>query len=372
MKIAFYCTGNIWQSGGGATVLKNILKEAANNNENEKLLYLSDYVDVPSDIENGFKVIKLKTPRHRLLLEMFDQVVAPFILMKASVDRVICLNSIVPLLYPKRVDVYFQMRMFYFEELDSLSKKIKNFLGKLSLKKATSVYIASKDHKNDLLDNLDLDKGKLKVVYLGVNHSELSKYRENNDSLNNTTNVPYFLFISVIRPYKNLHRLIEAYIDANREIGDKLPELRIIGAPSNYVGMDEYMSDIHEKIQNSNTQSKITFLGSKPHKIAMEQLSNSQALIFPTLFEGFGLPLLEAMACKVPVVVSNRNSLPEIGGKFVEYIEPECVDDIKRKLLEVSLKGYSEQNLVRAYERAQLFNWSKTANALLEDKEYLV
>lgn len=372
MKIAFYCTGNIWQAGGGATVIKNLLLKASNYKNIDKVLYVSDYIDIPLGLDKGFEIIKLKTPKSRLLLELYDQVIAPYILLKTRYKRVICLNSIVPLLYPRRIDVYFQMRMFYFEELDSFSKKLKNYLGKISLKKSTSVYVASKDHKKDLLQHLDLNAKKIKVVYLSVDHELLANYRAASENMVNKVTDPYFLFVSVIRPYKNLHRLIEAYINVISKVGDSLPRLDIIGSPTNYLGMDEYMDDIDKMITRANLQDSIRFLGTKPHEETMLKLLESEALIFPTLFEGFGLPLLEAMACNVPVIVSNRNSLPEIGGEFVKYIDPESICDIENKLLEFSSKGYDKQMLSNAFDRSKRFTWSESANAVIEDREFIV
>jgi glycosyltransferase involved in cell wall biosynthesis len=372
MKIAFYCTGNIWQAGGGATVIKNLLLEASCFKDIQKVLYVSNYIDIPPELNDHFDIVKLKTPKSRLLLELYDQVIAPFILLSSKFERVICLNSIVPLLYPRRIDVYFQMRMFYFEELDSTSKKMKNLLGKLSMQKSTSIYVASKDHKKDLLQHLNLEGRKIKVVYLSVDHEKLNGYRIENSRNSDKLVNPYFLFVSVIRPYKNLHSLIKAYIQLFNEVGDDLPELRIIGSPSNYVGMTEYMDDIHLQINDAKIHEKIVFLGTKPHSETMTQLLQSKALVFPTFFEGFGLPLLEAMACGVPVIVSNRNSLPEIGGNFVKYIDPDSVEDIKNKLFEIISYGYDEKMVNDALERAQRFTWKESANAIIEDKEYIV
>jgi glycosyltransferase involved in cell wall biosynthesis len=366
MKIAYYCTGNIWKSGGGATVLKNILSKTQST-EHELHLFVSNSTELTDEIKSNFLIHSLKTPKGRLALELYDQIISPFVLMKGKFDRIICLNSIVPLMYPKRTDVYFQMRMFYFEELDSTSKKIKNFLGKMSIKKSKSVYVASLDHKSDLVKNLNSPSNKYKVVNLAF-----SKVCEAVDKPKRYSNNKYFVFISVIRPYKNLDRLVTAYLNSCSKYGEIFHDLYIIGSPTNYVGMNDYMAKIEEEIQNSKWSHKIHFLGAKSHSESMSYLTNSQALVFPTLFEGFGLPLLEAMALGVPTIVSNRNSLPEVGADTVRYFDPEDISQLESELACVYEGKYSEELVKNASERAKLFKWENTSNSILMDREYKV
>lgn len=365
MKIAYYCTGHIWQSGGGATVLKNILSNTSGM-EHELHLFVSSFIELADDVKKNYNVHLLKTPRSRTALEVYDQCVAPFILFAGCYDRVICLNSIVPILYPKRMDVYFQMRMFYFEELNSFSKKLKNFLGKLSIRRSRSVYVASADHKSDLVKHLNMPAHKYKVVNLAftkpIQFNELIELDEKQ----------YFVFISVIRPYKNLERLITAYIKSCSRYGDMFHDLYVIGAPADYVGMSQYMDKIRQEVDCSVWSHKIHFLGAKTHNESMTYLAKSKALVFPTLFEGFGLPLLEGMALGVPVIVSNRNSLPEVGGDTVRYFDPENIQQLESELAYVYEGKYSPEMVASAKRRAEKFNWSRTAKGVLNDCEYKV
>ena len=364
MKMAYYCTGDIWKIGGGSTVLKNLLKHTSHS-ENDLHLFVSDYTELPHDIKNNFTVHSLATPRGRIGLELYDQFIGPLILAFGQYDRVVFLNSIVPIFYLGRMDVYFQMRMFYFEELDSFSKKIKNALGKLSIYRSTSVYVASSDHKNDIVRNLKVSKSKIKVINLAFdrNDNEISKIPDGNE---------YFIFISVIRPYKNLHRLVSAYVQSCEKYGENFHDLFIIGEKSNYVGMDEYMNDIYVALKQSCWAHKVRFLGQKTHSESMSYLKSSKALVFPTLFEGFGLPLLEAMALGVPAIVSNRNSLPEVGGNTVRFFDPENVDQLAQELAFVFEGHYSSSLVESARERANLFDWTFAAKAVLSDAEYKV
>lgn len=368
-KIAYYCTGNIWNTGGGSTVMKNILINTTYE-KSEQLLFVSSWISIPSEIADKFTVVKLKTPRKRILQELYDQLIAPIILLKYNIERVVCLNSIVPLLYPKRIDVFYQMRMFYFEEFDNLAKKIKNKLGIWSIKKSHSVFVASQDHKNDLLKNINIkNTSKIKVNYLGYSNKE-----NNLENKFDKTDDKYFLFVSVLRPYKNLDRLVESYFEFIKKVKntENPPKLYIVGNIPNYKGINEYINNIKTFIKNNNIEDKVLFLGSKKHDEVINMMKNSEALIFPTLFEGFGLPLLEAMANKVPVLTSNRNSLPEIGANFVKYFDPESINQISNQMFELYENGYEKDLINDAYERSKLFNWKKTAEAIEKDIEYKI
>ena len=364
----FYFSGDPFQYGGGATVANNLLMQIAKL-ESKSLLIVSNYADIPHEIEDGFQVIRLWMPKNRMLMELFDQLIMPFVLLLLMPKRVICLNSILPLLYPFRMDLFFQMRMFYFEELDSFSKKIKNLLGRLSAKRANNLYCASKDHANDLISHLKLRPSKVKVIHLGfkmenqVVDSTIGTQLERNDRL---------LFVSVIRPYKNLHGLVRSVIQAKIKRPDLPIHLDIVGKPANYVGIDGYMDDIHSEIAESNAQSYFTFVGSLPHEDVVTQLGQCKALVFPTKFEGFGFPLLEAMAMQSPVICSSVNSLPEIALDTVIYFDVNDADSLSSRIIDLYEQGYPQKMISLAYKRARLFRWDMAANALMNNDNFIV
>ncbi|MEY8251800.1 MAG: glycosyltransferase family 1 protein, partial [Colwellia sp.] len=252
-------------------------------------------------------------------------------------------------------------------DIDTLSKKIKNILGKMSLRRAKSVYVASQDHRRDLLKNLKISSEKIKVVHLAVNHRTLNQNSTSTDKRSND-----FLFVSVIRPYKNLHSLVEAFGRLYRESPKKCPNLNIIGKPANYKNIEEYMQGIDDVIKEYGVGHKVFFLGAKTFDECMEYMSKCRAFIFPTLFEGFGLPLLEAMATHTPVLTSDKNSLPEIGGNTVMYMNAENVESIKNAMLDVIDNGYSQKLIENAFNRSKEFQWFKTASAIIKDVEYKV
>ena len=362
--MAYYCTGNIWNIGGGATVMKNILYNTTLGRQ-QQLLFVSSWVDIPKDIACEFTVIRLNTPKHRVFQELYDQIIAPFILLKYSIARVVCLNSIIPLLYPKRVDVFYQMRMFHFENYDNRLKRIKNKIGLWGLKKAHSIFVASEDHKKDLLKYIDnMAEEKIKVNYLGYSQSTLDESIDISED--------FLLFTSVIRPYKNLDRLVYAYKSVYDKLEGDIPKLIIIGNVPKYKGIDKYMKNIAKFIDEHKLNNSIIFKGSKSHEHVIDYMKTARALIFPSLYEGFGLPLLEAMANKVPVLTSNKSSLPEVGSDTVVYFNPESVEDMEKKILNLLKNGYDEELIKKAFSRSKLFKWEKTTEAIENDCENII
>jgi len=362
-NVCFYCPDNIFQPGGGATVAENILKTFDNGLRND--IIFSKKTSIPITLYEKYNVRRIWYPSNYLLRIFFDLFIAPFILLQYKNYRVICLNSIVPLLYPFHLEVFFQMRMFHFEELDTYSKKIKNKLGILSLLRSKKIYVASQDHKNDLMSHLSFNPDKIKVAYLGFDFNNYTK--QNLKSDNSLIKDNYWLFISIFRPYKNIDGLIETYgrlFSKYKEI----PDLIMIGDyPSNYYGIDNYKNLILKTINKYNLSKKVIFLGLKSHKESMQYLANASLFIFPSKFEGFGLPILEAMALGVPVLSSNFHSLPEIGGDTIKYFNPDLENDFYNQLEEIYLNGYNK-NITEAEARSKLFTWERTCSIIANEE----
>ena len=360
-KICFYCPEDIFQNGGGATVASNILKNMPLEKDVEILF--STNTEVPVGIIDKHKIRYINFPKNNILRILFDLFIAPFILHKYRFHRIICLNSLVPLIYPFDIEVFFQMRMFHFEEFDTLQKKIKNLLGVLSIKKSKYVYVASKDHKNDIVNHLQINPEKVKVAYLGFDFD----YRKEDLLDDKLAKTKYWLFISIFRPYKNIDGLIEAYGQLRKKYSHDVPKLYLLGDyPNNYKDIDAYKKEIHIKICNYGMEEYVIFLGIKEHNEAMRYLANSDLFIFPSRFEGFGLPILEAMALNIPVLSSKVHSLPEIGADTIKYFSPEVENDLFEKLEEILLKGYDLDTSI-AKNRSKVFKWEKTVNVILQN-----
>lgn len=353
LGLGIYCTGHVFAiSGGGQIVANNLLQVPG---WGEVTLFVSSYAELPNKIEQNFRVVRLRTPRSRLGLEVYDQLIGPWVLWRHRVKRVLCLDSILPLLFFGDSYLFYQMRMFHFEQFDTLSKKFKNLLGKLSMRRAKRVFVASQDHASDIVERAKINPEKVVVAHLGFSlPAELTTWQRPREG-------PYMVFISVRRPYKNLLGLIKAYRIAKEKDAGIVPPLLVIGgAAGKYKGGEKYESELRNTIEEFGLKDHVEFLGALSHDEVLRFLYSADMFVFPTLFEGFGLPLLEAMSLGVPVCASNVHSLPEIGGDTVRYFDPRSESEMADIMLDCLASGRGEE-VVRAKERAKSFTWDRTA-----------
>ncbi|MEK7500239.1 MAG: glycosyltransferase, partial [Patescibacteria group bacterium] len=121
-------------------------------------------------------------------------------------------------------------------------------------------------------------------------------------------------------------------------------------------------SNLIAYVQEHALQSDVLFPGFVPHELLPALYAESTAFVFPSLYEGFGLPPIEAMMCGAPVIASNSSSLPELLGNAVEYINPESVEDIARGMIKISEDPVYAQSLsTYGKKHAQQYQWQQAA-----------
>ncbi len=179
---------------------------------------------------------------------------------------------------------------------------------------------------------------------------------------------PFLLYVGRTNPQKNIPRLVEAFAVLRGEIQDhpvyRDLRLLIIGDE-----ISRYPALRHAVIQ-SRVEETVRFLGFVPIETLRSFYQAASAFVFPSLYEGFGLPPLEAMACGTPVVCSSVSSLPEVVGEAAEIVNPENVFDIARGMREVLLNADRRRTMVElGFEQARRFSWERTAQLVLEAYE---
>ncbi len=172
------------------------------------------------------------------------------------------------------------------------------------------------------------------------------------------------LYAGTIRPQKNIPRLIEAFAVLRGELAEhpRFKDLRLV-----IIGdeLSKYPA-VRRAVIQTRCEPWVRFLGFVPLDVLRVFYAATEVFCFPSLYEGFGLPPLEAMAAGAPVVTSNVTSLPEVVGQAAEIVNPENVFDIARGIREVLLDPERRAHLVRSgREQAGHFNWEKTAAEVL-------
>ena len=175
-------------------------------------------------------------------------------------------------------------------------------------------------------------------------------------------NRPYFVCVGNIKPYKNLGRLVEAFLKVRNRV---LQDLVIVGQSEGLITGES--AEFFERVRGAGERIHLT--GFVSHQELLSWVGNAHALIMPSLYEGFGLPPVEAMAAAVPVAVARAASLPEVCGDAALYFDPLDVEDISAALLSMATDSpLSSAMKSKGLARSRLFTWeacsAKTAAAL--------
>jgi glycosyltransferase involved in cell wall biosynthesis len=233
-----------------------------------------------------------------------------------------------------------------------------------SARKASQVVALSEHARSDILDTYGLKPDKVSVIPLAppphfgpvTDQGELQRVRQTYD-----IDSDYILSVGSIQPRKNLSRLIAAYSSLRRARPEgKLPKLVLVGKCAWLY--DELLRTIKElEVCNS-----VILTGYVPEADLPALYSGALCFVYPSYFEGFGLPPLEAMKCGAAVIAGNRTSLPEVLGDAGMLVDPFNVGDIALAIEKViSDSNLRSQLRVKGLERAQLFDWRETARQTL-------
>jgi glycosyltransferase involved in cell wall biosynthesis len=235
-----------------------------------------------------------------------------------------------------------------------------------------SAYVARKADKiiavsQATADDIEKYYGRTKnvtVVHHGVDHDQFRTPKDDQEKETAWTNItqaypnikkPYILYVGQIQPRKNLVRLIEAFdLIANRD-----SEVQLVLAG----GHGWLKKETVEKAKAAKHSNRVHMIGSVPDKLLPGLYWNADAFVLPSLYEGFGMPILEAMACGCPVVTSNVSCMPEVAGDAARLIDPMNPQDIASGIQEArnNKVALAEAGL----QRAKKFSWEKTAKETL-------
>lgn len=274
-------------------------------------------------------------------------------------------HSPTPLILPthgkKIVTVY---DLFFMDSPHQVDRETRNTFVrgiKSSLQKADGVITISEFTKKQLLEKFSLDPNKIKVIYLGIQKDYWEDISADElEKIKGKYNLPqsFLLFVGTIEPRKNILNLLNA-LKIIHEKHKKIP-LVIVGRK----GQD--YENVLEKVRVLGLEDWVVFTGYIPEKELKGFYHLASLFVFPSLYEGFGLPLLEAMASGLPIVTSRKAALPEIAMDAALYFNPEEQEDIAEKIL-IGLKDETlrKQLIYKGKERVGDFNWRKTAEETL-------
>ncbi|MBU1000392.1 glycosyltransferase family 4 protein [Patescibacteria group bacterium] len=287
----------------------------------------------------------------------------------------------------KRIVTIFDLSFLRFPDMFERKDlyQLKNWT-KFSVENAEQIITISSSSKKDIIRQYGLSKDSITVAYPGYDkekfkvQSEKLKIEEIKKRYKTGDN--YLIYIGTIQPRKNLIRLMEAFArvileGAQRPIGSRKDsiaslqndslELVVVGKTTGKGRQGWMYKDILQLPKKLGIEDKVRFLGFVPTEDLPILLSGALAFVQPSLWEGFGIPALEAMACGTPVIVSNVSSLPEVAGKAGVLVDPYSIDQIEQAIRLVVTDRKLRQKYSKAgITRTREFSWDKMAKTVLK------
>jgi len=313
--------------------------------------FLRDIFGIPYMVKSS-NINILHIPEHH------HSFIMPFFVNKAKV--IVTIHDLVPILFTKT-----QLSRHPYNNFRFWWRW--NFTFKLIRNRIDFVIADSENTKNDCIKHLKIPEEKIKVIYIAADEiyrpldsteevkKEIKKYNINSQ---------FILFVGTLESRKNIPNLIKAFYKLkNRGITHKLV---ITGKKGwNY-------AEIFKTVEKLNLQKDIIFTDYVPEEDLVKLYNAAEVFVYPSIYEGFGLPPLEAMSCGCPVITSNISSLPEVVGDAGITIDPYNIEELANKMYEVLINEDLRKELsTKGLERAKLFSWKKAAEETWQVYELL-
>lgn len=360
MKIGIDCRTINDPSGVGTytrELVRNLLKI---DKHNEYVLFFFAEFSEVAEFERPNVVIKYFPPiRHKKYLPIiYSHFLISQTIRKEKLGACLFPANIIPLGYfGKSVVTIHDLAVYKLPEL--FPDKIINFDRKIvvpaSLRKAAKIVAVSNSTKNDIIGLFKIKDEKIVMIYEGAPSVKVLSQTK--------INRPYFLFLGTIEPRKNIERLIKSFtnfVQADRWRGELV-----------LAGRNGWKNnEVFELIKKSNKamgRGAIKYLDYVAETDKPKLYGESLAFVFPSLYEGFGLPVLEAMSYGVPVITSNNSSLPEVAGGAAILVDPLNVKQITEALRRLATDVKFRQSMIeKGRKKSQEFTWEAAARQTLK------
>ncbi|SME88223.1 glycosyltransferase family 4 protein [Pseudobacteriovorax antillogorgiicola] len=289
---------------------------------------------------------------------LWEQFELPRLAKKYKVDILHSPANMAPLIYKRASIVHIHDLCFVVNPqwYSYLFHRVYNFIIPRLARKSTVVVTNSNNSRNDLLQFCDVDSEKVRLIYWAVD--DTFHIVPKSSSLDKIKEGDYILYVGSLEPRKNISSLIKAYETLRLRNPDIKTKLVLIG------GESPLFADAQLKIKSY--KNDIIFKGFVPDDMLRAYYRKAKVVAYPSLYEGFGLPPLEAMASGSPVVTSNTSSLPEVVGDAALLVSPYDIDQIAATLARVIRSPQLQENLRQlGQEQVRKFNWYRVARNIL-------
>lgn len=292
-----------------------------------------------------------------------EQFLYPFIIPKCDVFWCPHFNfPIFPIRAGKKVvTIHDVNHLTGISPISILKKAYAYLLFKTAVLKTDLIFTVSEFSKTEIIKYTSAKTEKIKVVYCGVDISFFEEFK-NEESLRLPQN--YILYVGNVKPHKNLIILLKAYSTFPDEFKSKF-QLLIVGKKDGFRTKDDYLDTY---IKSNNLEENIIFTGHIDDSFLACFYQKASLFVFPSFYEGFGLPILEALASGTAVISSNTSSLPEIGGDAVVYFDPTNYIELAQKIKDcLEDTNISQKKIEQRGVQLKKFTWKKSIENHLEE-----
>ncbi len=317
--------------------------------------------------DNITPIVTYPQARHPLLYYIWFEYSIPGVLKKINADMFLSPDAYLSLSSKTKSLAIFHDLNFehYPEDLPLLERKYYKYFFPRYARKADRIVTVSEFSKKDIVNLYDVNPEKIDVVYNGANEAFVpisdDKIREVRRKYTNSQ--PYFVFVGALHPRKNLSRLFKAF-DQFKTNTNSDTKLLIVG------NRKWWTSDIEDAYTSIKNKDDVVFSGRLDNNELHLVMGSAIALTYVSYFEGFGIPIIEAYKCDIPVITSNITSMPEISGGASLLVDPFSITSIAHALEKVdSDEKLRDELIIKGRERKKLFNWDNTANNLWKSIE---
>lgn len=301
--------------------------------------------------------------RHPLLWQIYFQWSIPHALRRIKADILVSTDGWMPLnVNLPTLDVIHDLNFEHATDFlrPSHQRYMKYFFPRFA-KKATRIATVSEYSRNDISDTYNIDSKKIDVVFNG-SHNYYRPYDEDQKQQIRDTfcnGNPFFIFIGTISKRKNLANILLAYKKFQQSHPNSKTQMIVVG------GKYGSYPELDKVLENNTFNEDIHFLGHIESQTLSKLLASAEALIYTSVFEGFGIPIVEAYYAETAVITSNVTSMPEVAGDAAILVNPMSVDDISHAMSQLSENPHLRNELIeRGRKRRSLFSWDRTADLL--------
>ena len=309
--------------------------------------------------ENVTPVVLFPPARHPILFYIWFEHAVHRFLKKNQMDAFFSPDGFLSL--KTKVPTYLTIH-------DIAYKHFPDHVGKLMLKyyqifmprfvqKAHKIFTVSKYSKSDIINSYQLNPLKVEYFYNGCRaiFQPLKPGQKDNIRKSYTQGQPYFIYIGSVHPRKNIERVLEAF----KLFKSHTKHNHLLVLTGRFAWKSRKAQQL---MYDAQLKNHIVFTGTVSDEELVLILGSSTALVYPSLFEGFGMPILEAMQCNIPVITSNTSSMPEVGGDAVHYVDPYSVHEIADAMKKMIEDKENIRSMI-AKGRKQLlkFSWEEAA-----------